>query len=142
MTALNLYPEVIRVAARNAATMGATGHVTFCTGDLLSAELETDYYDIVYFGGILYLFRLVQIMDILKRSYRVLKPGGGIVVINSLIADEERHQAEGPLIQAFRRWIYTKGDVGTCSEHRRALEGAGFSGVILHTNSLMSARKL
>jgi hypothetical protein len=90
---------------------------------------------------ILYFFNSDQVRNILQRAYRALKPGG-LVVINSGIADEERCQNEYALMVAFQLFIFCpESEVYTFSEYKELLVQAGFSNVIRHSDTLVSARK-
>jgi len=88
VTALDL-PKVLAVAAQVAEQMGVRDQVTFCPGDLRTAEFPAGQFDVALFGSILYYFNRDTVMAVLRKAHQTLK-GGGIVVIRTFIADEER----------------------------------------------------
>jgi SAM-dependent methyltransferase len=141
VTALDLPKVLEKVTAKVAEAMGVKEQVTFCSDDILTADFGTEQFDIILFGLTLYFFNSDQVRDILQRAHQALKPGG-LVVINSGIADEERCQNEYALIVAFQLFIFCpESEVYTFSEYKELLEQAGFSSVIRHSDTLMSATR-
>jgi 2-polyprenyl-3-methyl-5-hydroxy-6-metoxy-1,4-benzoquinol methylase len=141
VTALDL-PKVLAVAAQVAAHMGVREQVTFCPGNLLEVDLPAGEFDIVLFGAILYYFSPENITALLRKAaWHALAPGG-LVVIRTIIADEERCQDEMALLMAVELLHdAAQGEVYTFSEYKAFLDAAGFSNVTQHSNRLISARK-
>lgn len=140
VTALD-FPKVLEVTAKIAEAMGVTKQVTFRSGDILTADLGTEQFDIVLFGSILYFFNPKQAVEILGRAHKALKPGG-LLVINSHIADEERCKAEEALMAAFQLFLFApQSEVYTFSEYKGFLEEVGFTDVTQHSDILISAKK-
>jgi len=136
------FEKVLEVTAKVAEAMGVKRQITFRPGDILNADLGTEEFDIVLFGAILYYFNPGQVKDILKRAYKALKPGG-LVVINTYIADEERFESEEALMVAFQLFLFApESEVYTFSEYKGFLEEAGFTNVAQHSDMLISAIKL
>ena len=98
VTALD-FPKVLAIAAEIAERMGIREQVTFRSGNLLTVEFPTEQFDVILFGAILYYFNSDEVNAVLRKAYHALKPDG-LVVIRSLIADEERCQAEIALLLA------------------------------------------
>jgi 2-polyprenyl-3-methyl-5-hydroxy-6-metoxy-1,4-benzoquinol methylase len=141
ITALDLPKVLERVTTKVAEAMDVKEQVTFRSDDVLTADFGAEQFDIVLFGMILYFFNPDQVRNILQRAYQALKPGG-LVVINSGIADEERCQNEYALMVAFQLFIFCpESEVYTFSEYKELLEQAGFSRVIRHSDTLISATK-
>ena len=141
ITAFDSSEKVLEVVAHVAEAMEVKEQVTFHTGDVVSADFGTEQFEIVLFGRILPYFSLSQIQHILQRAHTALKPGG-LVVINSLVVDEERCQAEGALVGAFELLLYTsQSDNYTFSEYQSVLLQAGFIDVTQHSDAYLRARK-
>jgi ubiquinone/menaquinone biosynthesis C-methylase UbiE len=138
VTALDSPKVLQEVTANVAEAMGVTKQVTFHSDDVLTADFGTERFNIVFFGAILYYFNPEQVRDILQRAHKALKPGG-LVVINETIADEERCHA---LMVAFQLFIFApQSRVYTFSEYKDLLEKEGFTNVTRHSDSLISASK-
>lgn len=135
------FEKVLEVTARVAEAMGVAKQVTFRSGDILTADFGAEQFDIVLFGTILYYFNHKQVEEILQRAHKALKPGG-LVVIDSRIADEERCEAEMALMIAFELFIIApESAVYTFSEYKGFLEEAGFTNVAQQSDRLISAKK-
>jgi len=140
VTALD-FPKVLELAAEVAEGMGVAKQLTFLPGDVLTADFGTGQFDIIFFGAILYFFNPEQVRGILQRAHKALKPGG-LVVINETIADEERCQNEVALMVAFQLFIFApQSKVYTFSEYKDLLEKEGFTNVTQHSELLISAVK-
>jgi 2-polyprenyl-3-methyl-5-hydroxy-6-metoxy-1,4-benzoquinol methylase len=135
------FEKVLKATAKVAEAMGVTRQVTLRSGDILTAEFGTEEFDIVLFGSILYFFNPKQVVEILGRAHKALKPDG-LLVMNSFIADEERCQAEMALVGAFQLFIFApESEVYTFSEYKGFLEEVGFTNVAGHSDMLISAKK-
>jgi len=135
------FEKVLKVTAKIAEAMGVANQVTFRSGDILTADFGAEQFDIVLFGGILYYFNPKQVEELLQRAHKALKPGG-LVVIDSRIADEERCEAEMALMIAFQLFILApESEVYTFSEHKGFLEEVGFTNVAQQSDRLISAKK-
>ena len=82
-----------------------------------------------------------KVRTVVEKAYVALKPDG-LLVISSLMADEERCQSEMVLLLAVE-FLHDapRGEVYTFSECKGFLEAAGFVGVTRHSDYLASARK-
>ena len=140
VTALDL-PKVLAMAAQVAAHMGVHEQVTFCPGNLLEVDLLAGEFDVVLFGAILYYFSPDNVTAVLRKAWHALVPGG-LVVIRTIIADEERCQDEMALLMAVELLHdAAQGEVYTFSEYKAFLDASGFTDVTQHSNRLISARK-
>lgn len=141
VTALDLNPKVLDVAARVAKAMGVAKQVSLRRADALTGELGREGFDVVLFGRILYYFQPDQVAAMLRRAYEALKPGG-LLVISSYIADEERCRAETALLVAFQLLIFAPWSrVYTFGEYKEMLEAQGFTDAKQHGDALVTARK-
>jgi hypothetical protein len=70
-----------------------------------------------------------------------MKPNG-LLVISSLMADEERCQSEMALLLAVE-FLHDapRGEVYTFSEYKGFLQAAGFAAIRKHSDYMISARK-
>lgn len=140
VTALD-FPKVLEVTAKVAEAMGVAKQVAFLSGDALTADFGTEEFDIVLFGAILYYFNPRRVVEILGRAHKALKPGG-LVVISSPIADEERCESEIALMASLQLFIFApESEVYTFSEYKGFLEEVGFANVTQHSDMLISAKK-
>lgn len=119
-------PAVIREAqALLAATPGAP-HVEFIAGDFFRDELPQA--DIFGLGQILHDWSDEKVAVLLAKVYRRLPPGGGLLLMERLLADDKT----GPTsvqMQSLNMLLCTEGRERTLAEYRVLLEAAGFSGV-------------
>lgn len=141
VTALDSPKVLHEVTAKVAQAMGVRKQVSFCCGDLLDIDLGSQRFDLVHFGLILYYFSCEQVREILRRTHTALKRGG-LVVVNSPIADEERCRHEIALMVALQLFIFApRSEVYTFRQYQDFLEQAGFTRVTHHTDFLISALK-
>jgi len=140
VTALDL-PKVLAIAAQVAETMGIREQVTFLPGNLLEVEFPAEQFDIVLFGAILYYFSPDNVTAVFRKAHHALK-SGGLVVIRSITADEERCQDEMASLLALELLHDApNGEVYTCSEYKTFLDASGFTDVTQHSNYLISGKK-
>ncbi len=141
VTALD-FPQVLEVSAKIAEAMGVCRQVTFRPGDMMTAELGAEQFDIILFGYILYYFNPQQVREILLKAYHALR-ADGLLVVRAIIADEERCEAKTALVGALELLHDApNSQVYTSSEYRRFLEQAGFVEVTEVSDSLIKATKL
>ena len=141
VTALDL-PQVLEVSAQIAEAMGVAQQVSFLPGNMMTTQLPSNQFDIVRFGAILYYFNPDQVKVVLHKAYEALRPNG-LVVIGTLIADEERCRSEMALLGAVELFnVAPHSQVYSFSEYKGFLEATGFSEVSCHTETMISAIKL
>jgi SAM-dependent methyltransferase len=135
------FAQVLAVAVQLASLMGVRQQVSLRHGDILSVDLPRVTFDLARLGAILYYFDPRQVRTILEKAYAALKPDG-LLVVSSLIADEERCESEMALLLAVE-FLHDapRGQVYTFSEYKGFLEAAGFVEVTRHSDYLASARK-
>jgi len=140
VTALD-FPKVLELTGGVAEAMGVGEQVTLRSADILTADFGSNEFDIVFFGMILYYFEPGQVRDILRRACRALKQGG-LVLINTYIADEERCEDEVALMVGLQLFIFgSHSEVYTFSEYKGFLEDEGFTNVTRHGEILVTASK-
>jgi len=140
ITCMDLNPAVLQIASRLSEEMGVAGQARFVQGDILNADLGTEEFDIILFGRILYYFKPDQVMDILQRAAKALKPGG-LLVIRSYMPNGEEADKMSALV-AFQLFIFAPDSrVYTFEEHKDHLERSGFERVDRPDASIITARK-
>lgn len=140
VTAMDRHRGVVDIALDVSSRMGVAQRVDTIIGDVRRLEVTSGSRDIVYIGGVLYLFLRDDICEIVRNAFAALNEGG-LLIVNTMIADEGRCLDEGALVQAFRRLIYNGGDVPTFAEYRAQFADAGFSEIEAHGDGLIVARK-
>lgn len=140
VTALD-FRQVLEVSTQVAQAMGVSRQVTFCPGDMLTAELGAEQFDIVLLSYILYYFNPQQVREILLKAYHALR-AGGLLVVRAVIADDGRCEAKTALVAALELLHDApNGQIYTFAEYRRFLEQAGFADVTVVNESLIKATK-
>jgi 2-polyprenyl-3-methyl-5-hydroxy-6-metoxy-1,4-benzoquinol methylase len=141
VTALDL-PQVVEVSAKVAEVMRVAQQVSFLPGNMMTTQLPSNQFDIVRFGAILYYFNPDQVKVVLHKAHGALRPNG-LVVIGTLVADEERCRSEMALLGAVELFnVAPHSHVYSFSEYKAFLEATGFSEVLCHTDTQISAMRL
>jgi ubiquinone/menaquinone biosynthesis C-methylase UbiE len=135
------FAKVMAITSQVAEMMGVHEQVSYHPGNLLTDEFPDEPFDVVLFGAILYYFKPEDVIAVLQKALNALK-SDGLVVIRSLIADEERCQNEMALVLALEFLHDTPdGEVYTFSEYKGFLETVGFTDVTQWGDFLISAKK-
>jgi 2-polyprenyl-3-methyl-5-hydroxy-6-metoxy-1,4-benzoquinol methylase len=135
------FPNVLKVTRQVAEAMSVAKQVEFQSGDVLTSDFGTDYFDIVLLGKILYYFDVDHATDILRRVHSALKKDG-LVVISTYIGDNRSCRDQRALMVALQLFIFApQSHVYTFSEYRNLLKRAGFVGVSRHTETLITGMK-
>jgi len=117
---------VLEVAGKIAQDLGVRNQVTLLPGDARFVDFGQNEFDVAFLGHIAHYFGAIDAVNLLKRVHTSLLPGGSIV-LNEVIADEERSKRENPLLSAV--WLFCvtpDGDIYTLSELEGFLKQAGF----------------
>ena len=140
ITAFDL-PNVLEVTRRVAEAMGVVKQAEFQSGDVLTADLGTDRFDIVLLGKILYYFDFDHAAGIVRRVHSALKQEG-LIVISTYIGDNRSCGDQRALMAALQLFIFApESHVYTFSEYRGLLRRAGFKGVFRHSETLITGMK-
>ncbi len=132
---------VLDVAKKLADKWDILKQVKLRPGDVTTMDYGDCEFDAILLGQITYHLSTDQNKAVLKKAYRALKPGG-LLVIHTPIADEERCKSEALVLAVVLFTLYgEKGELYTFSEYKAMLENVGFSDVTKHSESLISARK-
>jgi SAM-dependent methyltransferase len=120
-------PPVDEVARRKIAARGCSDRVNVAAGDMFRDELPSGC-DIHLFSNVLHDWDESVVVDLLKKSFRALSPGG-LLVIHDMHLNETK---TGPLPVAQYSCLLMHSSEGKCyalSEMRAHLAAAGFDGL-------------
>lgn len=107
---------------------GVLDRFNFVEGDLLEASFGSGY-DVAILGHILHSEGEERSHQLLKKTFRALKPGGVIAIGEHLVNDDRSGPPEG-LLFAVQMLVNTeKGDTFSFNEIKNWLEQAGFKKV-------------
>ena len=73
-------PEAIKHAAPLLAKEGMGDQIVYRTGNVLSDDLGTGAYDLVFLASVVHHFDEATNCDLIKRSARALRPGGVVAI--------------------------------------------------------------
>ncbi|MGH9469803.1 MAG: methyltransferase [Terriglobia bacterium] len=121
------FPKVLELTQQFAASHGVGDRFEYLAGDLRSADLGENRFDLALLGNICHSAGEHASRDLLRRLHRALRAGGWLVIIDT-IPDDERSGPVFPLIFALNMLLNTEeGDVYTLAEYRQWLSEAGFA---------------
>jgi ubiquinone/menaquinone biosynthesis C-methylase UbiE len=135
------FPKILQVSAQVAEKMGVSRQVSYLPGDMTKIEFPAGAFGLVCFGAILYYFNPEQVKEILGKAYQALCENG-LLIIRTLIADEERCQSLAPLLGAVELLHDAKySHVYTFSEYKQLLEAVDFVDVTQPAENIIRAKK-
>ncbi|MBX9580730.1 MAG: methyltransferase domain-containing protein [Gemmataceae bacterium] len=122
-------PETARLARRTVAAAGLAGRVRVTPADFFEHEFATGV-DGFFFFHQLVIWPLGTVTALLARAHRALRPGGRVVILNSMMDDDE----DGPLAAALDTAYFVAlpapgGMIYAWSDYEACLRAAGFVGV-------------
>lgn len=104
---------------------GLSDRITTTAGDFNTDELGRDF-NLVFLSQILHAYSPEENIELLKKSYRALKPGGRII-IQEFVVDEGRTSPPQAVLFALNMLVATRaGDTYTENEMRNWLNTARF----------------
>jgi len=130
--------SVLEVARDLAKRLGLGSRITFLPADLLSDDLGSNNFEAALLGLITYILTPEQNMDVFRRAYQALKPGG-ILAIDAIMASDEPTEWASRATLLMSTW--NGGAAHAFSDYRAWLEQVGFRVVVKHNASLVSAIK-
>jgi ubiquinone/menaquinone biosynthesis C-methylase UbiE len=120
-------PPISEVAKRHVAAFGLSARIDCRAGDYRSDEYEAAAYDAVSIFGALHQESPHQIVDILKRANRALKPGGRLFVLD-MMTDSSRTVPKFSALFALNMALTTEnGWVFSDDELKGWMREAGFT---------------
>jgi (2Fe-2S) ferredoxin/predicted O-methyltransferase YrrM len=122
---LDLAP-VLKIAQRHIDAAGLSDRISLRQGDLRRDDLGTGY-DLVFVSAICHMLSEEENLDLIKRSYSAVAPGGRIV-IQDFFLDPDRTSPKSAALFALNMLTGTQaGNTYTEAEYRDWLRTAGFS---------------
>jgi acetylserotonin N-methyltransferase len=119
-------PEAIPLARAMVGASPAAGRVEVVAGDFFRDPLpEGDLYAL---GRILHDWTEAKILELLRKIYRSLPPGGALLVAEKLL-DEDRAGPPWAMVQSLNMLLCTEGKERTLSAYEALLKQAGFAEV-------------
>lgn len=120
------FEAVLKIARTFAQRQGVEQRITFQAGDLEEMELPTEHFDIIFAGHLFRLLGSEQTQRLITQSFRALKPGGTLVVVETY-NDPERSAALFPHIVTINMMVNTqRGEALSSHSVRQWLAEAGF----------------
>lgn len=121
-------PAVLAIAQRHIGDAGLSGRIQTRPGDLLQDTFGAGY-DLALLSAICHMFSPAENLDLLKRVYAALGPGGR-VVIQDFILEPDKTAPPFAALFSLNMLVNTRGGSSyTAVEYQRWLEEAGFTGV-------------
>jgi SAM-dependent methyltransferase len=130
--------QVLEVARALGERLRILSQVDFLPGDLLSVDLGNAAYDAALLGQITYSLTPAKNINVIRRVYEALSPGGTLV-IDAIMASEPSTEYAS-LVNMVMRTVFS-GASYPFVQYRRWLEEAGFKQVTQHSEYWVSAIK-
>lgn len=120
-------PAPAKVARAKIATTQVAQRVHVTSADFFEHEFPASV-DCFFFIHLLVIWPLETVVELLRRAYCSLQPGGKVVILNSMISDAD----DGPLFAALDTAYFVSlpargGMIYSWSDFERCLEQAGFA---------------
>jgi ubiquinone/menaquinone biosynthesis C-methylase UbiE len=131
-------PLVLEVGRDLAGRWGISSKVKFITADLLTAELGEQEYDCCLLGQITHYLTKQQDIDLFKRIYTVLVPGG-MLILDVPMTSQRIDESSSFL--SLILWANSGGRAYSFEEYQSFLKAAGFAVVDQLSERLLSAKK-
>jgi ubiquinone/menaquinone biosynthesis C-methylase UbiE len=126
------WEAVLKHARRIAERHGVADRVTWLAGSAFETPLPAAHYDVIICSHFYHHFDGAQNLDLSKRLFAALKPGGRLLV-HDFIPDDARAAHEPALMFAIVMLTTTeRGNAYTMADYRPWLEDAGFRDLSLH----------
>jgi SAM-dependent methyltransferase len=108
---------------------GAHGQIQFHAGDFFTDPLPTA--DVLIFGHVLHNWPVPARIELLRKAYQALAPGGAVLIYDPLI--DERNPRLAPALASLNMLVWTEGGSEyTFQECRSWLTEAGFQDAAEH----------
>lgn len=139
--AVDLYPEVLAVAAQIAAAMNVADQLEPLPGDLRTLDFGLADVQVAYSRAVLYFYDAAAMASVFERVYQALAPGG-LFLINHRMPDPDRRELVEPLLLAVQLFLYhADAAVPTFPEYAQLLRAAGFVDIEQPQSDMVLAHK-
>ncbi len=127
-TGISIVPEQIVEARKNAIKAGVGDRVNFLVADYAVTELPSATFDVVF--GMESVCYATSKKDFVAESYRVLKPGGMLVLTDGYRKREVKNRDEKQLMKTFcEGWRLA--DLVSVEDVTRAMRRGGFGDIVV-----------
>lgn len=130
--------SVLEVARDLATRFDITEQISFKPADILSDEFGTDLFHAALLGLITYILTPEQNINVFRRAFQALQPGG-VLVIDSIMSTNQPKEWASRATMLMRTW--NGGAAHSFSEYQTWLKEAGFNKVVQYNEQLLSAVK-
>ena len=125
------WPQVVEVAAQNAAAAGLGERTRTLPGDAFAVDFGGPY-DVVLLPNFLHHFDQDACTTLLSKVRQALAPGGQVVIVEFVPADDRVSPPQAAAFALVMLATTARGDAYTFAEYRSMLERAGFVSCSLH----------
>jgi len=120
------FPEMTPITREFAEKLGVADRYEYHEGDLRQVDFGHEAYDLVILGHIVHSEGETHGKELLRKSYRALRPGGKLL-IGEYVPNDSRTGPPMPLLFGLNMLLQTEeGNVFTLREYRAWLKAAGF----------------
>jgi ubiquinone/menaquinone biosynthesis C-methylase UbiE len=138
-------PPVIKIAQKRLANNNILDRITFVAGDFHKDELPAGH-DLVLLSAIIHLHSPEENIELYRKIYRALEPGGRLVIRDHVMSPDHTKPASGALFAVNMLVVTPDGRTYSFEEIKSSLEAAGFIRVNLiqpdeHMNGLVEGFK-
>lgn len=133
------WPAMLEIAVEVAQKLGLEQQITMLPGDVSSVDYGQDKFDIARLGHVTYFFGPDDLVNLFRRVYTALAPGG-MLVIETPLSDEGHCENEEAVLDG--PWLFAvsaRGDVYSFLDYQGFLEQAGFDSVVQVEEDLIKA---
>jgi (2Fe-2S) ferredoxin/cyclopropane fatty-acyl-phospholipid synthase-like methyltransferase len=122
-------PEITPIALEHAKSAGLSDRITVRPGDMLTAELPKQSYDLVLLSSICHMFPPEENRTLFARAYEALAPKGRIAIAD-FIVDPDKASPRSATLFALNMLVATRaGATYSEPEYDSWLKASGFSDV-------------
>jgi predicted O-methyltransferase YrrM len=121
-------PPVIKIAQRRLAKTDVLDRISFVEGDYFKDELPPGH-DLALLSAIIHLHSPEQNIELFRKVYRALEPGGRLVIRDHVMSPDHTRPASGALFAVNMLVVTPEGKTYSFEEIKSCLETAGFAKV-------------
>jgi SAM-dependent methyltransferase len=131
-------PSVIKISQRRLAGTDLLGRITFVAGDFYNDELPAGH-DLALLSAIIHQNSLEQNVELYRKIYRALQPGGRIVIRDHVMSPDHTHPASGAIFAVNMLVGTPGGSTYSFDEIHEGLKAAGFNNIkLIQPDELMN----
>lgn len=119
-------PPVLEIAKELIESSSAKERVRLQAANYKTDEFGENSFDIIFFSQVLRTESPITIQKLLGKAARALKPGGAVVIYDTLLEDDRKAPAENVLQNLTLALMYVEGGLFTPSELENWLLAVGF----------------